>query len=147
MYCKQVGDAIPSVEVMEGTPKDKVDVAKLFEGKRGILFAVPGAFTPGCSKVRYCYCGFSIFCEPSLSNACYHLMFYIWFLSIKATNMSELLSRIFLNPPTYTNVCTNLSWLVSFHLGDNRSFDWREQKHQIVSLFCASEFAENGKLQ
>lgn len=49
---KQVGDAIPSVEVMEGTPKDKVDVAKLFEGKKGILFAVPGAFTPGCSKVR-----------------------------------------------------------------------------------------------
>ncbi|XP_031572053.1 peroxiredoxin-5, mitochondrial-like [Actinia tenebrosa] len=48
----KVGDKLPSVEVMEGTPKDKVNIAKLFEGKKGILFAVPGAFTPGCSKTH-----------------------------------------------------------------------------------------------
>ena len=36
---------------MEGTPNNKVSVASLFTGKKGVLFAVPGAFTPGCDKV------------------------------------------------------------------------------------------------
>ena len=44
---------------MEGTPSDKVDVASLFAGKKGVLFAVPGAFTPGCSKV--CIITFNLF--------------------------------------------------------------------------------------
>lgn len=48
----QAGDPVPSVEVCESTPGDKVNVAELFKGKTGVLFAVPGAFTPGCSKVR-----------------------------------------------------------------------------------------------
>jgi hypothetical protein len=48
----QVGDAIPSVEVFEGEPGKKVNLAELFKGKKGVLFGVPGAFTPGCSKVR-----------------------------------------------------------------------------------------------
>ena len=29
-----------------------VPLRSIFAGKRGILFAVPGAFTPGCSKAR-----------------------------------------------------------------------------------------------
>lgn len=49
---RQVGDAIPSVEVFEGEPGKKVNLAELFKGKKGVLFGVPGAFTPGCSKVR-----------------------------------------------------------------------------------------------
>lgn len=49
----QVGDSLPAVEVQEGEPKNKVSMDQLFKGKKGVLFAVPGAFTPGCSKVRY----------------------------------------------------------------------------------------------
>ena len=47
----QLGDTLPSVEVQEGNPKTKVNVKDLFAGKKGVLFAVPGAFTPGCSNV------------------------------------------------------------------------------------------------
>ncbi len=45
-----VGDKLPSIELHEGNPGAKVDIAALFAGKRGILFAVPGAFTPGCDR-------------------------------------------------------------------------------------------------
>ena len=48
----QVGDVLPSVDVQEGTPGDSVNVKELFAGKKGILFGVPGAFTPTCHKVR-----------------------------------------------------------------------------------------------
>lgn len=48
----KVGDPLPSVELAEGNPGTKVNIKELFAGKKGILFAVPGAFTPGCSKVR-----------------------------------------------------------------------------------------------
>lgn len=47
----KVGDAIPSVKIMQATaegPKE-VDTAELFRGRTGVLFGVPGAFTPTCS--------------------------------------------------------------------------------------------------
>lgn len=47
----QVGDSLPAVEVQEGEPGNKLFIDQLFKGKKGVLFAVPGAFTPGCSKV------------------------------------------------------------------------------------------------
>lgn len=48
----QVGDKLPSFQLQEGTPGTTHDIAALFAGKKGVLFAVPGAFTPGCSKTH-----------------------------------------------------------------------------------------------
>nr|CAD7590664.1 unnamed protein product [Timema genevievae] len=48
----KAGDRIPSVDLYEDNPTNKVNAADLFKGKKGILFAVPGAFTPGCSKTH-----------------------------------------------------------------------------------------------
>ena len=45
----KVGDSLPAIELHEGNPGNRVDIAKLFAGKKGVLFAVPGAFTPTCS--------------------------------------------------------------------------------------------------
>ena len=50
----EVGYKIPSVTLMEGSPNyekpKEVDLAELIKGKKVAIFAVPGAFTPGCSK-------------------------------------------------------------------------------------------------
>ncbi|XP_038513814.1 uncharacterized protein LOC119881393 [Canis lupus familiaris] len=48
----RVGDAIPSVIVFEGEPGNKVNLAELFKGKKGVLFGVPRSFSPGCSKTH-----------------------------------------------------------------------------------------------
>jgi peroxiredoxin len=47
----QVGDRIPEVplqRIREGV--ETVDTRTLFDGKKVVLFAVPGAFTPTCSE-------------------------------------------------------------------------------------------------
>ena len=50
----QVGDKIPSVDLMElkeaGGKPETVNLSDLIAGKRVAIFGVPGAFTPGCSK-------------------------------------------------------------------------------------------------
>ena len=48
----KIGDALPSVELLEGSSLTKVNIKQLFEGKKGVIFAVPGAFTPGCSNTH-----------------------------------------------------------------------------------------------
>ncbi|KAG7282724.1 hypothetical protein CRUP_017650, partial [Coryphaenoides rupestris] len=48
----KVGESLPAVEVHEDNPGTKVSMDQLFKGKKGVLFAVPGAFTPGCSKTH-----------------------------------------------------------------------------------------------
>lgn len=48
----QVGDKIPSVDLYEDSPANKINIADFCNGKKIVLFAVPGAFTPGCSKTH-----------------------------------------------------------------------------------------------
>ncbi|GAB3733446.1 peroxiredoxin [Luteimonas pelagia] len=47
----QVGDRLPEVplqRIRDGV--ETVDTASLFEGRKAVVFAVPGAFTPTCSE-------------------------------------------------------------------------------------------------
>ena len=46
-----VGDKLPDLKLKEHTPDGPAEVSTedLFKGKRVVLFAVPGAFTPTCS--------------------------------------------------------------------------------------------------
>lgn len=48
----KVGDTLPSVDLYEDAPTNKVSLTELTKGKKVVLFAVPGAFTPGCSKTH-----------------------------------------------------------------------------------------------
>ncbi|CAH1408198.1 unnamed protein product [Nezara viridula] len=48
----QVGDTIPDATLYENTPGNKVNIKELCAGKKVVIFAVPGAFTPGCSKTH-----------------------------------------------------------------------------------------------
>lgn len=45
------GQKIPSVTIKQATPEGGADVdpAALFAGKKAVIFALPGAFTPTCS--------------------------------------------------------------------------------------------------
>ncbi|MDA8049594.1 MAG: peroxiredoxin [Rhodospirillales bacterium] len=47
----KVGDTIPSMKLMMATAEGPKEVStdEIFKGKRVVLFAVPGAFTPTCS--------------------------------------------------------------------------------------------------
>jgi glutaredoxin/glutathione-dependent peroxiredoxin len=47
----QVGDKIPAVTLKVMGPKgpQNVTTSELFDNKKVVMFAVPGAFTPGCS--------------------------------------------------------------------------------------------------
>ncbi|XP_012526896.1 peroxiredoxin-5, mitochondrial [Monomorium pharaonis] len=47
-----VGDKLPSVDLFENTPSEKVNLAQVAAQKKVIVFGVPGAFTPGCSKTH-----------------------------------------------------------------------------------------------
>merc|ERR1712156_549264 len=46
------GDEIPSVDLFEGNPDTKVNLAEVCKEGKYVIFGVPGAFTPGCSKTH-----------------------------------------------------------------------------------------------
>merc|ERR1711982_42710 len=48
----QVGDAVPNVDLFEGAPDQKVNLAEVCKEGKVVIFGVPGAFTPGCSKTH-----------------------------------------------------------------------------------------------
>ena len=51
----QVGDRLPAVSLKKLTPdgiKD-VPITEVTKGKKVVLFAVPGAFTPTCSEKHF----------------------------------------------------------------------------------------------
>lgn len=50
----QVGDAMPQVtlKTMGGKGPEDITTDQIFKGKKVALFAVPGAFTPTCSKAH-----------------------------------------------------------------------------------------------
>lgn len=50
----EVGQSIPSCSLKTMTDNGPADIttADIFDGKKVVLFAVPGAFTPGCSMTH-----------------------------------------------------------------------------------------------
>ena len=50
----QIGDAIPDVnlKVLGGQGPQDVSSGEIFNGKKVVMFAVPGAFTPTCSAAH-----------------------------------------------------------------------------------------------
>ncbi|XP_076236836.1 peroxiredoxin-5, mitochondrial-like [Calliopsis andreniformis] len=46
------GDKLPSVTLYEALPENQVNISVLIANKRAIIFGVPGAYVPGCSKVH-----------------------------------------------------------------------------------------------
>ena len=48
----KVGDSIPSVDLVESSPGDKVNVAKLMTGK-GLIIGVPAAFSESIGSSTY----------------------------------------------------------------------------------------------
>ncbi|KAG7207907.1 hypothetical protein KM043_009498 [Ampulex compressa] len=48
----KIGEKLPSVTLYEEVPENEVNILELVADKRAIIFGVPGAYVPGCSKVH-----------------------------------------------------------------------------------------------
>ena len=45
-------EALPSVALYEVLPENEMNILDLVANKKAIIFGVPGAFVPGCSRVH-----------------------------------------------------------------------------------------------
>ncbi len=112
----KVGDKLPAVTLQEGQADygrpEAVDLAELIAGKKVAIFAVPGAFTPGCSKshlpsfitaqdelkakgveLTICIATNDAF-VMEVSQEVFHCYHYCFFLSGKKSN-HEFVAQIF----------------------------------------------------
>jgi len=48
----KVGDSVPSIELFEGGPDNKVNLAEVCQEGKVVIFGVPGAWSPGCTKTH-----------------------------------------------------------------------------------------------
>ncbi|KAH9827569.1 peroxiredoxin [Teratosphaeria destructans] len=48
----EVGDAVPDIELREGSPGNKVSIAKEAAKGKGLIIGVPAAFSPSCSETH-----------------------------------------------------------------------------------------------
>ncbi|XP_076632176.1 peroxiredoxin-5, mitochondrial-like [Colletes latitarsis] len=46
------GDRVPSMTLYEALPENRRNILELIADKKAIIFGVPGAYVPGCSKVH-----------------------------------------------------------------------------------------------
>ncbi|XP_033733810.1 peroxiredoxin-5, mitochondrial-like [Pecten maximus] len=48
----KIGTELPAVNLYEESPDNAINIRDVFKGKKGVLFSVVGAFTPGCTEVH-----------------------------------------------------------------------------------------------
>ncbi len=48
----KVGDSVPSVELFENSPGNKINIANELSSGKGLIIGVPAAFSPGCSDTH-----------------------------------------------------------------------------------------------
>ncbi|ESO90082.1 hypothetical protein LOTGIDRAFT_233896 [Lottia gigantea] len=48
----KIGDSLPDIKLYQDTPDNGISAKELYKGKKGVLFSVVGAFTPGCTHAH-----------------------------------------------------------------------------------------------
>lgn len=46
------GDKLPNIILYEAIPENEINILDLVSNKKAIIFGIPGAYVPGCSRVH-----------------------------------------------------------------------------------------------